>query len=203
MTTETQIKSRDRVRDLAEVYTAEREVNAMLDLLGDVNWNLNTTYLEPACGNGNFLVAILARKLNIVRETKRPIKQIEAEFMILKAVASIHGVDIDQENVEQARARMRVDVVDFLSETFNTWKVQSPFWTALDIILETNIQQGDMLNGTDKIFITEWKTPRKLSFSRRVFAMDDMLRTGGGTKGPLKPVSQLPTQHFRKLTHDN
>lgn len=46
---DTQIKSRERVRDLAEVYTAEREVNAMLDLLGDVNLNLTARYLEPAC----------------------------------------------------------------------------------------------------------------------------------------------------------
>lgn len=46
---DTQIKSRERVRDLAEVFTAEREVNAMLDLLGDVNLNLTARYLEPAC----------------------------------------------------------------------------------------------------------------------------------------------------------
>jgi hypothetical protein len=65
-----QIKSKDRVRDLAEVYTAEREVNAMLELLGPVNANITATYLEPACGNGNFLVAILERKLKVIRELK-------------------------------------------------------------------------------------------------------------------------------------
>ena len=60
-----QIKSRERVRDLAEVYTHEREVNAMLDLVPDMfpsatdPGNTDRTFLEPACGHGNFLVAIL------------------------------------------------------------------------------------------------------------------------------------------------
>ena len=64
-----QIKTRNRVRDLAEVYTHEREVNAMLDLVPDTlpsaeqPENHDRTFLEPACGHGNFLMEILRRKL--------------------------------------------------------------------------------------------------------------------------------------------
>lgn len=58
-----QIKSRKRVKDFAEVYTNEREVKAMCDLIPTEIWdNIESTFLEPACGNGNFLVEILARK---------------------------------------------------------------------------------------------------------------------------------------------
>lgn len=194
-----QIKSKDRVRDLAEVYTAEREVNAMLDLLGPVNANITATYLEPACGNGNFMVAILERKLNVIRELKGSAKQAEIEFKILQAASSIHGIDICEENVREARLRMRGDVSDFYSEHFNTWKAKPGFYDALDLILETNVQVGDMLNGTADLIITEWKAPKRLNLSRATFRMDDMLRTGGGTKGPLKPIERMPSKHYQKL----
>ena len=54
-----QVKSKERVRDLAEVFTADREVNSMLDLIGDSSYSVDFRYLEPSCGNGNFTVAIL------------------------------------------------------------------------------------------------------------------------------------------------
>jgi hypothetical protein len=193
-----QIKSKDRVRELAEVYTAEREVNAMLDLLGPVNANITATYLEPACGNGNFLVAILGRKLDVILQLKGA-KQAEIEFKILQAASAIHGIDICSENVTDARIRMRADVSDFYSEHFNTWKATPGFYDALDLILETNIQVGDMLNGTADLIITEWKAPKRLNLSRATFRMDDMLRTGGGAKSPLKPIERMPSKHYQKL----
>lgn len=194
-----QVKSRERVRDLAEVFTAEREVKAMLDLLGPVNANLTATYLEPACGNGNFLVEILARKLAIVLDMKGRVKQPEIELRILQALSAIHGIDICPENVGEARLRLHGDVLDFLSEHFNTWKAKPGFFEAVDLVLATNIQVGDMLNGTAKITITEWKTPKPLFFRRRLFAMDDMLRTGSGSKALLKPIQEIPAQHYQRL----
>ena len=62
-----QTKSKERVRDLAEVYTNQREINAMLDLTKNLSENIDSRYLEPACGNGNFLVEILKRKLQTVK----------------------------------------------------------------------------------------------------------------------------------------
>ena len=61
-----QIKSKRRVSDHGEVFTAEREVNAMLDLVKQETERVDSTFLEPACGNGNFLAAILKRKLAVV-----------------------------------------------------------------------------------------------------------------------------------------
>lgn len=67
MTThEKQTKSKSRVRNHGEVFTAEREVNAMLDLVKNETERIDSRFLEPACGNGNFLIKILERKLNVV-----------------------------------------------------------------------------------------------------------------------------------------
>lgn len=103
------IKSCDRVRNHAEVYTAEREVNAMLDLVKAETENIESRFLEPACGTGNFLVAVLERKLNIVCY-KYQRQQQDFERYAFVAVASIYGVDILWDNVLDCRARL-LDIV--------------------------------------------------------------------------------------------
>lgn len=63
-----QVKSKEGVADFGEVFTNEREVNAMLDLVKDETENIESTFLEPACGDGNFLIEVLSRKLKVVKE---------------------------------------------------------------------------------------------------------------------------------------
>ena len=93
----TLIRSRERVRDLAEVFTPTRIVRQMLDLVGDVTHLPEATFLEPSCGNGNFLVEILYRKLaTVFARNRRPG---DAERQVLRCVMSIYGVDIDATNV--------------------------------------------------------------------------------------------------------
>lgn len=93
-----QIKSKKRVRDFAEVFTAEREVKAMCDLIPQEMWdNIESTFLEPTCGNGNFLVEIYSRKL----------KRCKDERDGLKALASIVGLDIQEDNVIESRNRLK------------------------------------------------------------------------------------------------
>lgn len=113
------IKSKDRVRDLAEVYTAEREVRAMLDLIPD--FSFTQTFLEPACGNGNFLIEILRRKLQAYPST-RPYferdtagrlasfpkggKAEEVALLAIQAVSTIYGFDICPNNIAETQARL-------------------------------------------------------------------------------------------------
>ena len=98
-----QIKSKKRVKEFAEVYTNEREVKAMCDLIPSETWeNITSTFLEPACGNGNFLVEIYARKLERCKDEKDG----------LKALASIVGIDIQQDNVDESRLRLRSMFLD-------------------------------------------------------------------------------------------
>lgn len=91
-----QIKSRKRVRDFAEVFTNEREVKAMCDLIPATSWTIESKFLEPACGNGNFLVEIFKRKLKLCKDEKDG----------LKALSSITGIDIQADNVEESRKRL-------------------------------------------------------------------------------------------------
>ena len=102
---ENQVKSKQRVADHGEVFTAEREVNAMLDLVKNETERIDSRFLEPACGDGNFLAEILRRKLAVVKRkyTKSPADY--AKNAIL-AVSSMYGVDILQDNVEACRKRL-------------------------------------------------------------------------------------------------
>ena len=69
---ERQVKSRARVADHGEVFTADREVNAMLDLVKQDTERVDSRFLEPACGDGNFLAEILRRKLQAARLRATP-----------------------------------------------------------------------------------------------------------------------------------
>lgn len=164
-----QTKTRERVRDLAEVYTNEREVNAMLDLVADMfpsdEWprDIGRTFLEPACGAGNFLVAILDRKLAYVKFGSSGLYRSVATFetAVLKALSSIYGIDIDGENVEQSRHFLKADVAHHMNLHLNTVPVSDGFWAAVEAILETNIIRADTLKDAKTIQLVEYHWQRK------------------------------------------
>lgn len=91
------IKSKQRVKDFAEVFTPSHIVKDMCDLIPEDVWNnIESTFLEPSCGNGNFLVEIYRRKLAICKDERDG----------LKALASIVGIDIQPDNCEESRKRL-------------------------------------------------------------------------------------------------
>ena len=100
-----QVKSKKRVADHGEVFTAEREVNAMLDLVKQETERIDSRFLEPACGDGNFLAEILRRKLAVVLRQYGKSPADYEKYAVL-AASSIYGVDILQDNVEACRARL-------------------------------------------------------------------------------------------------
>lgn len=130
-----QIKSRERVVAHGEVFTNEREVKAMCDLIPKETWdNIEATFLEPCCGTGNFLVEILERKLQRCKDERDG----------LKALASIVGIDIQQDNVDESRVRM-------LEIFCNHFPQANDFVKLLALnILENNIMCGDSLSIMDK-----------------------------------------------------
>lgn len=100
-----QTKSKKRVRERGEVFTAEREVKAMCDLVKDETERIDSRFLEPACGDGNFLAEILERKLNVVfRKYKK--SSLDYEKFSLLAVSSVYGIDIMLDNVIACRKRL-------------------------------------------------------------------------------------------------
>lgn len=100
-----QIKSKKRVADHGEVFTAEREVNAMLDLVKQETERIDSRFLEPACGDGNFLAEILRRKLAEVRRKYRK-SPFDYEKNAVLAISSLYGIDLLRDNVLLCRDRL-------------------------------------------------------------------------------------------------
>ena len=100
-----QIVSRQRVADHGEVFTAEREVKAMCDLVKDETERIDSRFLEPACGDGNFLAEILTRKLEVVKRKYKK-STLDYEKNAVLAISSVYGVDIMQDNVLACRDRL-------------------------------------------------------------------------------------------------
>ena len=103
--TDKQVISKQRVTDHGEVLTSKREVNAMLDLVKSETERIDSRFLEPACGTGNFLTEILERKLRVV-EARYGKSQLDYERYAILAVSSIYGIDILKDNVQQCRQRL-------------------------------------------------------------------------------------------------
>ena len=112
-----QIKSRQRVADHGEVYTAKREVNAMLDLVKEETERIDSRFLEPACGTGNFLVEILSRKMEAVRKQFSR-NRYEYDLASAQAVSSMYGVELLPDNVETC---FRLTGRPFIKIESHTW----------------------------------------------------------------------------------
>ena len=172
---EKQVKSKQRVTDFGEVYTARRQVTDMLDLIPAEMTGLDTTYLEPACGNGNFLTEILARKLNTARKLSQD--HIGLEYNVLRAAASIYGIDIQKDNTEECRDRLYRQIAS--SEA----KWSPLFQKMLRSILDKNIICGDTLSMTESgggpLAISEWDIRENGTAIRRDVLFSDMIKNGG------------------------
>lgn len=151
---ELQVKSASRVREHGEVLTARREVEAMLDLVKNESERIDSRFLEPACGDGNFLGAILERKLKIVSSKYRS-KKADFEVQMISALGSIYGIDLLEDNIELAQERMFEIACNCYKESLKV-NPDEDFKKIIKFILKKNILQGDSLNEIDKIVFTQW-----------------------------------------------
>jgi len=156
-----QVKTKKRVADHGEVFTHEREVNAMLDLVKNETERMDSRFLEPACGSGNFLVEVLNRKLKILGQKYKG-SQYDYELYSVIVISSIYGIDLLQDNVEECKKRL---FEIFLKEYQSIFKknTNEKFLEVLKIILEKNIVCGDALTMKDTkgepIVFSEWSMP--------------------------------------------
>ena len=172
-----QIKSKKRVSDFGEVYTNEREVNAMLDLVKEEAEKVTSTFLEPACGNGNFLAAILRRKLSSVARIYAHDVD-EYRLHMIEAVTSIYGVDIQADNVQESRNRLLDMCCAEYSGSYGT-NLSDGTVKALECVMERNIICGNTLtclasDGSPLVF-SEWKLNGNGMFERKDFLFTDIL----------------------------
>jgi len=195
--TEKQVVSKKRVADHGEVYTNAREVNAMLDLVKQETERIDSRFLEPACGDGNFLAEILRRKLAVVKRKyrKSPIRKygkspIDYEKNAVLAASSIYGVDLLQDNVEACRERM-FEIWDKEYQAVLKKEVNEDCRKAVRFIFSRNIVCGNALslkkvdtngNDTDEpIVFSEWAFVTGFNLQRSDYTFDKLLE--GDQKG--------------------
>lgn len=173
-----QIKTRQRVRDLAEVYTHEREVNAMLDFVLDMfpsaedPANTDRKFFEPAAGSGNFLEEILRRKIAFVT-VDRYQSPLQYEHRLLRALASIYAVDIDPENVEESKSRLRALLISHLDNELNTKNISAGFVSAVEAILGTNVVLANTLTDLNSIEWVDYHASPNGTFTREWSTVSD------------------------------
>ena len=174
---ERQVKSKQRVSDHGEVFTAEREVNAMLDLVKPETERIDSRFLEPACGEGAFLIEILRRKLEVVKSRygKSPY---DYERYAVLAVTSIYGVDILQDNVEICRQRL-YELWDKAYTANAKAQANEQCREVVRFILRKNILCGDALTMRQSdgkpIIFAEWSLVTENQIKRRDYALDELL----------------------------
>lgn len=174
---EQQIKSKERVSEHGEVFTAEREVNAMLDLVKPETERIDSRFLEPACGEGAFLTEILRRKLAAVKNRYGKNAADYERYSVL-AVTSIYGVDIQADNAAICRANLYEIWNEEYSAAVKT-QANDDCRKAVKYILSKNIVCGDALTLLDKngepIEFAEWSFVTPTLIKRRDYRFDELL----------------------------
>jgi len=207
-----QVKSKQRVADHGEVFTAQREVNAMLDLVKQETERIDSRFLEPACGDGNFLVEVLRRKLTVVVSRYRK-SQIEWERHALIAVASIYGVDILEDNCKECQDRLYTIFSKSYVDNFGT-NCKVEYFKSIKFILNRNILWGNALDFTNPvskrpIVFSEWSLVSGNMLKRRDFVFKFLVEkthqftlafNDQGQAGAIdEPVNEFPLIDLFKL----
>ena len=205
-----QIKSKTRVRDKGEVFTKPREVNAMLDLVKQETERIDSRFLEPACGNGNFLIEILIRKLEVVKFRYKK-SQWEYEKNALIAVMSIYGVDIMQDNIDECIKRLLNLFEDYYKSLFKK-QIKTEYLEIVKFVLTKNILSGDALtmktNEEQPIVFAEWSFVKGSLVQRRDFSYEQLLTKDKNGQQTLlgdfieKPIKTYPLTHYLDLTKE-
>lgn len=171
------MKSRQRVIDHGEVFTPPELVNAMLDLVAHECERIESRFLEPACGDGNFVSEVLRRKLLTV-DARNKVNRVKWERDAVLAVCSVYGIDLLPDNVEICRKRLLQIVLDRYHERFRE-SLSNEAKKALSFILSRNIVQGDALNMRTfedrPIVFSEWSPVNGTMLKRHDFAYDQLL----------------------------
>jgi hypothetical protein len=180
----TQVKSKQRVTDHGEVFTPAWMVEAMLDLVKDETERIDSRFLEPACGSGNFLVRILQRKLAAV-EIKYTRSTFERQHYALLSLMCIYGIELLPDNIVECRANLLRNFAEFLGNDDQADVCRAGLW-----VLSNNLVHGDALtmrtHDGKPITFAEWGYLGKGKFQRRDFRFDNLTQSSKfSSKGSL------------------
>ncbi len=207
-TTEQLIFSRKRVADHGEVFTPTWLVEAMLDLVKDETERIDSRFLEPACGSGNFLIKVLQRKLAAV-QLKYGRSDFDKKHYALLGLMCIYGIELLPDNIAKCRANLLEVMVDFLGVPASDDLVKAAFF-----VLEQNIVHGDALSmrleDGEAITFAEWGYLGKGKFQRRDFRFDALTQSSAfseegslfaqpGVQDIFTPDKTYPPMNVRQL----
>ena len=164
------IRSKQRVADHGEVFTPDWMVEAMLDLVKDETERIDSRFLEPACGSGNFLVRILKRKLAAV-ELKYGKNEFEKRHYALLGLMCTYGIELLTDNIAECKGNMLEVFAEYLQ-----MEETDDLYHAASHVLAQNLVHGDALTmltheGQPMTF-AEWGYLGKGRFQRRDFRLD-------------------------------
>lgn len=197
-----EIRTRQRVADHGEVFTPDWMVDDMLDAMSGETERIDCRVLEPACGSGNFLVAVLRRKLAtaIARYGR---SEFEKRHQALFALMSVYGIELLADNVAECRANLLRIFADHLRlASGDDW------YRAAEAVLGINIIQGDAMAMTDSggkpLTFAEWAYLGMGKYQRRDFRFHNLAQRSS-MNDTLIPASRghealLPVGNYRPMT---
>jgi len=169
------VKSKQRVADHGEVFTPAWMVEAMLDLVKGETERIDSRFLEPACGNGNFLVQVLRRKLAAV-ELKYGKSDFERRHYALLGLMCVYGIELLPDNI----ADCRDNLLEIFAEYLNL-DPSDDLYRAAFYVLSQNLVHGDAMkmraSDGSPILFAEWGYLGKGSFQRRDFRFDTLTQS--------------------------
>lgn len=169
------VKSKQRVADHGEVFTPAWMVEAMLNLVKDETERIDSRFLEPACGSGNFLVQILRRKLAAV-ELKYGRSDFERRHYALLALMCLYGIELLQDNIAECRANLLEIFAEYLKLDQSDDLYRAAFY-----VLSQNLVHGDArtmrTHDHRPITFAEWGYLGKGRFQRRDFLFDSLTKS--------------------------
>ena len=210
------IKSKKRIRDHAEVFTPDFIVEDMLNLVKNETERIESRFLEPACGDGNFLIKVLERKMEVVKKRYKK-SQFDYERMMVLAAGSIYGVDLLNDNVEDARDRLYQYCEDEYTQIFKG-RVNEDVLESIRYVFNQNILQGNALSLKNKddepITFAQWSLFNGSKIKRRDFQFIDLAEfdpknpssvsvkeksDNGDVVFSPHPIKDYPATNFMKL----
>jgi hypothetical protein len=196
------VKSKQRVADHGEVFTPSWMVEDMLNLVKTESERIDSRFLEPACGSGNFLKSVLKRKLTTV-QSRYGKSDFERRHHALFALMCIYGIELLKDNVEECRESLLAIYAEYLrADTDDVWT------KAAAVVLKANIIQGDALTLTTTdgkaIEFPEWGYLGAGKFQRRDFRYD-VLTQRSSIEGTLFEMLEehelfIPTKTYAQMT---
>jgi len=196
------IRSRDRVADHGEVFTPQWMVDEMLNLVKDESERIDSRFLEPACGSGNFLKPVLRRKLATV-QSRYGRSEFERKHYALFALMCVYGIELLEDNVAECRSNLQQTFDEYLDvESGSEWS------RAAAAVLRANIIQGDALTlqtpAGEPITFPEWGYLGTGKYQRRDFRYDSLTQRSS-IEGSLFELLEehevfIPTRTYEPLT---